>query len=250
MEGRSQSGLTLIETMVTLAILGLLLVVVSSAGLIKTSEGVLRADALGLLGSLRAARSMATQSGTHHRVVLDLDQNTYRIELCEGPVKLRRADEETPPDQEAIAELVERRSSDPLEREMFAAESPEEAVAVAAALEGVRLDGARCTLATAFAGDIEGRPNQRQLRADRGVGFGKVWVQHLRDEVDEGIVSINFFPLGQSEKAVIVLESEDDHRFTLLVHGLTGKVEIRADEVDPDRHMRRDGAGDEVEDER
>ena len=43
------------------------------------------------------------------------------------------------------------------------------------------------------------------------------------------------------------LMTEDGDRFTVVVHGLTGRVAVMDGEVDADRHMRRDAAGNEAE---
>ena len=67
-------------------------------------------------------------------------------------------------------------------------------------------------------------------------------------EVSSGEVSINFFPLGQSEKAMLELGDDSGEQYTVLVYGLTGRVELRDGAVDPDKHMRRNAAGDEEED--
>ena len=72
-------------------------------------------------------------------------------------------------------------------------------------------------------------------------------VQHLEEPVTEGEVSINFFPLGHAEKALLEVADDEGTQYTVLLHGLTGRVEVRDGEVDPDKHMRRNAAGDEVD---
>ena len=131
------------------------------------------------------------------------------------------------------------------------AASPTAALDQAAALAGVRVGATRCGVATATGGDLANfhdAPNTHELATHGGkIKVRRVHVQHLKDPVTTGQVSINFFPLGHAEKALIEVADDDGTQFTVLLHGLTGRVEVRDGEVDPDTHMRRDAAGDEVE---
>ena len=43
----------------------------------------------------------------------------------------------------------------------------------------------------------------RALRADKGIKFKEIWVQHRDESVTKGQVAIYFFPNGSSEKAVV-----------------------------------------------
>ena len=45
----------------------------------------------------------------------------------------------------------------------------------------------------------------RALRADKGIKFKEIWVQHRDESATKGQVAIYFFPTGASEKAVIEL---------------------------------------------
>lgn len=246
---RREAGFTIIEMMVVLAILGLLLVAMSATGLIKTQNDRLREDTLEVMATLRAAFNFSTQTGTHHRVVFDLDQQAYRIEICEGPIALEKTETEEVPDQEAIAELLERPPTSEFDREILEAASPEEATAAAAALAGVKIGTARCTLSEASSGHVDGKGNQRRVDRDHGIHIDEITVEHLSEPAESGLASINFFPLGRAEKAVVHLESEEGDSFWILVHGLTGRVELKKGDFDPDDHMRVDGAGDDIDEE-
>ena len=285
--------MTLLEIMLVLGLMGLLLVL-GSYTVRAVTKSALRADTSEVAAALKAARNLAAESGMHHRIVFDLDQQTYRVEACPDPIQMRHEDsEEQKPDQEALARLVEQ--PNPMSApqggvagpgamggmgamgamgglgalggkgamggmagmgaavgEVTDADSPEAALKAAAAIAGVRVGTARCGVAASSGGDLANyhdpqAPNVHKLSGDDGVTIRRVHVAHLRDPISKGEVSVHFFPMGQSEKAIIEMADRDGDQFTVLLHGLTGRVEVRDGEVDVDRHMRRDAAGDEVE---
>jgi type II secretory pathway pseudopilin PulG len=258
-----QAGMTMLEILLVLGLMALLMVV-GSYTVNAVSKSALRAGTIEIAAALKSARNLAAQSGMHHRVLLNLDQQTYQLEVCPDPIQLHRgAEEEEKPDQEELKRLAEQpnpMSGKPGMQaglgaalgEVSAAESPEQALKAAAALAGVRVGTARCGLAPASGGDIANFkdpqvPNVHQISSGDGIAIRRIHVQHLKDPVAKGEVSIHFFPLGQSEKAMIELVDRDGDQFNVLLHGLTGRVEVRDGEIDPDQHMRRDAAGDEVD---
>src|SRR5262249_23974044 len=121
--------------------------------------------------------------------------------------------------------------------------TPEADVARATALAGQKVGASTCTPADAAAGDSEGRGLTGGLRADRGIKVREVWVQHLQDSLTDGTVQFYFFPSGSAEKAIIEL-TDGSATFSVLVHGLSGRVELLDGEVEhPEDHMMRDPEG-------
>ncbi len=240
----------------------------------SVTKSALRDDTVEVAAALKSAHNLAAQSGMHHRVVFDLDKQTYRIEVCPDPIQIKRGDQEEVIDKEALEQLKDQQLSNlsalqaasnmgigpgvgglgSSTEDVSEAESPEAALKAAAALKGMRVGASRCGIAPASGGDELNlkdpqQPNVHQLDArGKGIKLRRVYVQHLREEVSSGEVSINFFPLGQSEKALLELGDESGEQYTVLVYGLTGRVELRDGPVDPDKHMRRNAAGDEEED--
>ena len=250
----------MLEILLVVGLMGMLLVL-GTYTVRAVTKSQLRADTVEVAAALKSTRNLAAQSGMHHRILFDLEQQTYRIEACPDPIQLVRGeDEEEKPDQEQLTRLAEQ--PNPLSAgrtpgvgaalgEVSSAESPEAALKAAAALAGVRVGTARCGVAPASGGDAANfkdpqGPNLHRLSGD-GITIRRVHVQHLQEPISKGEVSINFFPLGQAEKAMLELVDREGDQFTVLLHGLTGRVEVRDGEVDPDKHMRRNAAGDEVD---
>ena len=117
----------------------------------------------------------------------------------------------------------------------------------AAALAGHHIADRMCMPATdSMTGDAQGKGWTRALRAGKGIKFKQVWVQHLDDGATKGQVGIYFFPTGSSEKAVIEL-SDGTETFSVLVSGLTARVELKDGELaDVNDHMMRNGMGEKV----
>jgi len=262
----AQAGMTLLEILIVLGLMGMLLFV-GRYTVNAVTKSALRASTVEVAAALRAARNLASQSGMHHRVLFQLgegEQQTYQIEVCPDPIQMVKGrDEEEKPDKEELARLAEQ--PDPLGGkpapqpglsaavgEVSQAESPEQALKAAAALAGVRVGTARCGIAPASGGDYGNykdpqAPNVHRVGGSGGISLRRIHVQHLSDPIEKGEVSIHFFPLGQSEKAMIELVDSDGDQFTVLLHGLTGRVEVRDGEIDPDVHMRRDATGEEID---
>jgi hypothetical protein len=203
---------------------------------------------------LRAAQNMAQLSGLDHRVIFDLDHQTYRIEQCPGELKLHKQAKEDHPEPAAAGQPeVELPPNVDIPPELLANIDPAQADKLKAALAGTSLqDGpaSGCQVPTLPNGDADGRGNERSMNTEDDIKIRRILVQHLEDPALDGIVTIHFFPLGNAEKAMIVVGDDDNNFYSLLLHPFTGRVEVKKGEVDADEFMRRDAAGNKVEDDR
>lgn len=85
--------MTLLELLVVMAVVGLLMALgVRGVSWLRSSS--LRDVTTDIAAVFRVTYNLATMSATHHRVVFDLDEQTYHIEACEGEVTLQRRDRE------------------------------------------------------------------------------------------------------------------------------------------------------------
>lgn len=255
---RRQRGLTVLEIMIVLAIIGMM-AYLGYAGFRLLTGAALDEDSNELAAVMRRAQLLAVESGVPTRVVLDFETHTYWVETCTGDPSLRRVKEEERVDveaaEEALAEARQRLATLPAGQ--LQASSPEEEAKMAAALAGKKVGGRVCgplgvgpgaeDIGPVLSGDAIGRGLKRALEKERGVKLREVWVQHLEQSASSGQVSVSFFPLGWAEKAIIELGSDDEVN-SILVHGITGRVEVVAGAVDrPDDHMLRNARGDREE---
>lgn len=245
-----QRGMTMLEVIITLAVVGVLMLI-GYNGVRFVSKSDLREDSTQVAAAMRAAHNMATTSGTHHRVVFDLDTQTYRIEMCEGDIRLRHAEreqllEDAATDPAAIDALLRGGVGGAAPPELANAASPEEAARIAGAIAGTQIGAATCKPPELPTGDADGRGAARRMRTDRDIKIRSMFVQHLDGEQTTGVVHINFFPLGYAEKALIEIGNSDGDAYTLLLHRLTGRLEFREGKVKPEDHMLRQADGEDT----
>jgi Tfp pilus assembly protein FimT len=242
---------TLLEIMVVLAILAGLGGLI--AGVTRKVTGAELREKTGEVAEfLRQAYALAASSNVHHRVVFNLDEQSFALEECPDPLFLKKQEEEESEDEktsiERMKENIERgRQTAATQSEVAEAETPEEALKRAAAIEGVSVGNTRCKTVEGLDVDLAGRGFERKIDSD-DVRIKKIHVQHLKDPVEEKKASVNFFPLGYAEKAVIEIGAKDGDTSYVVVHRLTGRIETRSSSFEPEAHMRRQAAGREVED--
>jgi type II secretory pathway pseudopilin PulG len=240
----AQSGLTVLEIMVVLAIVGGLVYIVRS-GFRQVTKADLVEDSTELTAVLRRASQLAVEHGELHRVVLDLDAGGFAVEVCQGAVGIAR-NELLKADDEATRRALEkgRQRLVGLPPDALATGDPEEATKRAAALAGHHVADRACKPAdNSVTGDSNGKGWVRKLRKDK-VKFKEIWVEHRDDSATKGQVAIYFFPLGGAEKAVVEL-TDGSEIFSVLVFGLTGRVELHDGELrDVNDHMLKNAMGD------
>lgn len=250
---RASAGLTLLELMIVIAVIGAGMFLLR-AGFRRMTKANLVEDATELAAILKRTNQLAIEHGELHRVVLDLDalnpdaeeRIDYVVEQCQGSAAIAR-NEDVRPDQEEVKRAADRGRAklNQLPPDALAVGDADEAMKRTLAVAGHHVADRTCAPAAAgFTGDVRGKQWGRALRVKQGVKFKQVWVQHRDDRVTKGQVAIYFFPNGTASKAVIEV-ADGSEVFTILVHGLTGRVELRDGALsDPDDHMLRNVMGD------
>jgi hypothetical protein len=228
-------------------------------------------DATQLSAFMKRASQLAIEHGEMHRVVIDFEKHKYGIEACKGTTTLVR-NEKIKNDDEETKRALERgkqRMQD-LPTDAFAAGDPDESMKRTMAVSGHHIADKQCGPAASnlISGITSGRPCDkdddcekglsckekqcaidgsafnRKLKSEKGIKFKEVWVQHRDDSETKGQVAIYFFPAGSAEKAVVEL-TDGGTIFTILVHGLTGRIELKDGQLrDADEHMLRNALGD------
>jgi prepilin-type N-terminal cleavage/methylation domain-containing protein len=268
---RHSRGLTLLELMVSLAIIGILSYL--GVGAVRWLRGANVTEAsLELTAVMRRTQQLAAETGMLHRVVLDLgmapgDPQTYRVEVCAGgpgaisrnPEAAGDANLDDDTRKAAVEAAKEKLRSLPSSSGMVGGAGgaggaggmaggmggDEQAEEMALALAGQLAARRTCVVAVGVvSGDADGRELVRMIDPNRSARVKQVWVQHLERPVSSGLVAIHFFPLGSAEKALVEI-GDDKHVFTVRVHGLTGRVEVTDGAVrDADDFLMRDAVGD------
>ena len=254
---RHNSGLTILELMIVIAIIGLGLVVMRS-GFRNLTKADLGEDATELASFMRRAAQLSVERAEQHRVVFDLDKGIYTVEVCRGATSVQR-NGEIRPNEDKVKQALERGQEKlrDLPQDALAVGDPDEATKRALAIAGHHVNDRECgqvTIGTSgFAKNNKRKKEKdddeknewiRQLDADGGVKFKEIWVQHMDASVTKGQVAIYFFPNGSSEKAVIEVTDGDSTR-TVLVHSLTGRIQEKSGKLeDVDDHMLRNARGD------
>ena len=186
-------------------------------------------DSTELTAVLRRASQLAIEHGELHRVVLDLEKQVYWSRSARARSRSRAT---------SCSSRRRRGQERALER------GQEQLRALPSGCAGGRRSRRRRPSAPSrspattsptgraagddsVTGDAKGRAGSRKLRKDKGIKFKEVWVEHRDDSASKGQVAIYFFPLGSSEKSVIEL-TDGSEVFTVLVYGLTGRVELQA----------------------
>jgi type II secretory pathway pseudopilin PulG len=242
---RAQLGMTVLELMIVLAIIGGGAVLVRSGFRLITKADLVD-NSTELAAIMRRASQLAIEHGEMHRVTFDLDKSLYVVEVCRGTMAIQR-NELLRPDAETTKRALEKGKERlrGLPADALATGDPEEATRRATALSGHHIADRTCVPATdSITGDAMGKGWARALRANKGIKFKEIWVQHRDDGVTKGQVAIYFFPVGSAEKAIIEL-TDGSETFSILIYGLTGRVELRDGELrDINDHMLRNVMGD------
>ncbi len=247
--------------MISLAIIGMMSYL--GYGALRWLRGANVTEASVELASvMRRAQQLAAETGMLHRVVFDLgksssDPQTYRVEVCAGgPGAISRDPELADPDQgddkrkRAVEDAKQRLQSLPSSggagggAGALPTGDPEQAEDMALALAGQLAARRTCVVvAGVVSGDADGKELVRQIDPNRTARVKQIWVQHLERPVSTGLVALHFFPLGSAEKALVEV-GDDDHTYTVKIHGLTGRVDVADGAVrDADAFLMRDAAG-------
>ena len=189
---RHAAGMTLMEVMVAIAIIGfVVLAMTASVGGIFGAR--LDASANKLSGMVRYTYNLATLTGKVHRIVVNFEELTYRVEAVEEQKQcgLMSAEEEK----------KARKDDSPF--------------AAIAELTGSAVNDSRV----------------RTAKLPTGIKFTGMMTRHNSNVVEEGEEAVYFFPDGTAERALIWL-TDGDEVFTVEVTALQGTGVVWSEERD------------------
>ena len=230
MKPRAHKGMTILELMIVLAILAAATLLLRTGFRVFTKADLVE-NSTELAAILRRASTLAIEHGEMHRVLIDLDKQVYVVEMCQGSLAVAR-NEVLRADPEEKKRQLERAKERLLGMPPPGAAAsqdtdPEAATRRQLAVVGHHIADRNCVPATdSISGDAQGKGWQRALRASKGIKFKEIWVQHRDESATKGQVAIYFFPDGSSEKSVIEV-TDGNEVFTVLVSGLSGRVDLK-----------------------
>lgn len=215
----SAAGYSLIEVLVAMAIIGLATggVLFGLRSLLKTE---MRGAATKLAAAIRYSYDRAITTGAFYRLHINLDEQSYRLERSETRVLLSGTKEtgnhrgrgEDRDVLDRAEEAAENRSQPSgLPPELLPPPSPRRpkfAEYKDSALPRVKLGRVRIL---------------------------DIYTPRQPEPYSAGHAYLHFFPDGHTERAIIHLgtDPEDEDQYSLIVHGLTGRVEVRPGRVPP-----------------
>jgi general secretion pathway protein H len=229
----SAQGFTLIEVLVALAIAALLggMAIKGMRGLAKTD---LRGASAQMSGAIRYLFDRASTTGKHHRMVIDLANGKYWAEVSDDKFYVpheaeterevrQREDKEAEQDEE----LRRRRE------ERLRAERDGKGLPATSSFDYSKMEvGDFQPKRPRFAAFKELALKPVKLKSK--VVVSSVYTPRVVDPITEGRAYIYFFPLGQTEPAIVTLSDPKGTTFySLVVHPITGRVKIHNQQIQP-----------------
>ena len=240
----ASGGFTLIEVMVVLLIMGLL-ASLGVMGFRAVTKGDLRESTAHLSGAIRYLFDRASITGKYHRLVIDISGGKYWAEVsddrfyapneAESPADRRKREED-----EAAADEDDRKRLEEQQNNYGGG-----TVAAGSSFDLSKLEVA------------EFRPRRARFAAFKETALKPVSLKKLRirsvytprmtEPVTSGRAYLYFYPLGQTEPAIVTLsDASGDTVYSLVVHPITGRVRIYNTEVLPPNGNQYDDEGNQI----
>lgn len=197
---RSRAGFTFVEVMVVLLLIAMM------AGLSVVALGALdgskvRAETIRMSGAIRFVYGRAAINGIRYQLVINLDEDTYRVECSEDNTFVAPTDEGV--------ESSGLYDEDDDEADPFGLGAP----------------------APTMNDCSEELLESRTLRD--GVHFARAVTTHHDEPVEDGEVTIAFFPNGFVERSMVWLTDKNQSQYmTLSIDPMTGRVRTHGGDLE------------------
>jgi general secretion pathway protein H len=235
------AGFTLLEMMLVLGLVALLSASVVG-GYRSLTKAELRNSASRLAGAIRYLFDRASTTGKVHRLVFDFDNGKYWAEVSDDRFFMPR---ERETDESRIKEVEDIENE---KREE--AEAKERDESFGSSDENAYIDPSRYQPTEWKAKRARFEPvNEKVVKPVelKKVKLASLFTPRYAQPVSTGQGYLYFFPLGQTEPAIVHVADEDKQSFfSLLVHPLNGKVKIHGGYVEPRVEEQFDDEGNRV----
>jgi general secretion pathway protein H len=252
---RADRGFTLIEIMVVLAIMAMV-AGLGISGFRALRKSDLRGSSAQLAGALRILFDRASTTGKYHRLVFDLDNGRYWAEVsddrffipheAETVQQQRKREADEADEDQRKAEEEERAAARSGSSSLFGGSGGSGGASGTSGLfgsSGGLPSGSSFDYSKLDIGDF--RPRRARFAAfkesslkpvtlKKKVKLRSVYTPRTTEPVTSGRAYVYFFPLGQTEPAIITLSDESGESvYSLVVHPITGRVRVYNQEVRP-----------------
>ena len=248
---RVSQGFTLIEVMVAMMVVALI-ATIGVKGFRTVTKGNLREGSAHMAGAIRFLFDRASITGKYHRLVIDLNEGRYWAEVSDDRFYAPNQAESEPERQkrEEKEDAVEEEERKRQERQQLLYGNSSSSSSSSSASSSSSFDMSKMEVG-------EFRPRRARFAAFKETALKpvtlkkvlikSVYTPRMTDPVTAGRVYLYFYPLGQTEPAVITLTDESGESvFSLVVHPITGRVKIYNVEVRPNLGVRYDDDGNQV----
>lgn len=247
---RLSQGFTLIEVMVALLIVALI-ATIGVKGFRTVTKGSLREGSAHMSGAIRFLFDRASITGKYHRLVIDLNEGRYWAEVSDdrfyAPNQAEsESDRRKREEKEDAAEEEERKRKEKQQLLYGSSSSGSSSASSSSSFDMSKMEvGEFRPKRARFAAFKETALKPVTLKKE--VRIKSVYTPRMTDPVTAGRVYLYFYPLGQTEPAIITLtDKSGESVFSLVVHPITGKVRIYNVEVKPNLGVRYDDEGNQV----
>ncbi len=187
----------------------------------SVAKSELRASASKMAGAIRYCFDRAITTGAYYRIVLDLDKSEYWAERSDDRFYLAGQKENSPGGGKALDVVAQEKLRDE---------------------EDQKLKQDFMNRGTAgMALDPPPIPRRAKFQTFKDAALPKVTLKKVqlfdlytprqKEAYTQGKAYLYFFPDGHTERALLRMNSKDDF-YSLIVHPLTGRVEVKAGKVD------------------
>ena len=242
-------GFTLVEVLVVVLIVSLM-ITIGVKGFRSITKSNLRESTAHLSGAIRYLFDRASITGKYYRLVIDLNDGKYWPEVSDdkfyAPNQAEsEADRRKREAKEDAADEEERKRQEKQQMLYGGSSSSSSSSTAATSFDMSKLEVG------------EFRPKRPRFAAFKETTLKPVTLKKLKiksvytprmtEPLTKGRAYLYFYPLGQTEPAVITLtDPTGDSVYSLVVHPITGKVKIYNQEVQPNLGVRYDDEGNQV----
>jgi prepilin-type N-terminal cleavage/methylation domain-containing protein len=235
---RLERGFTLIELLVVIVLLGLVMGV-AVRGIRSMAKSDMRTSAVKMAGAIRYLFDRASTTGKIHRLVIDFESKKYWAEVSDDAYYMPR-ERETDLTREADAEEQAKEEEETKKKEEEAQSTGETQAYDMTKYQPQEFKSKRARF-SAFK-DM----NAKSVEV-KGAKIYGVFTPRLAAPVNSGHSYIYFFPLGMTEAAQVYLSDDEEKTFySLVVHPLTGRVQIYNRYIDPPVEEQFDDEGNRI----